>query len=262
MMKYILEQNGMRALEALSFTPTLYAFDFDGTLAKIVENPSDAGMSRETEKLFQSLSKMAKTAVISGRGLQDLKPRFGSPPKLLIGNHGLEGLPKTGISKREASDLCSYWKGQVAKHLKSMPSEGIEIEDKGYSLAIHYRKSRVKRQAKAQLMALTGALDPRPRVITGKCVINLVPTGAPHKGFALLELMSHVGVRSAFYIGDDDTDEDVFSLPEGQGYRVLTVRVGNGRKSHANFFIRRQTEINRLLRTLLAFESQKSSHGR
>ncbi len=256
-MRYVLAGNGMRALEALSFTPTLYAFDFDGTLAKIVENPADAKMSAETEKLFLSLSMIAKTAVISGRGLDDLRPRFESPPKLLVGNHGLEGLPKSGISKRKALELTSRWKARVIAHLNHSVVDGIEIEDKGYSLAIHYRKSRNKRVAKAEFLSLASALDPVPRIIPGKCVINLVPSGAPHKGFALLELMNDLGFRSAFYIGDDDTDEDVFSLPEGHGYRVLTVRVGNKKKSHANYFIRRQTEINRILRTLLAFERQK-----
>jgi trehalose-6-phosphatase len=53
-------------------------------------------------------------------------------------------------------------------------------------------------------------MEPAPRIVLGKSVINLIPAGAPHKGVALLELMVHLKIQCALYIGDDDTDEDVF----------------------------------------------------
>jgi trehalose 6-phosphate phosphatase len=61
-------------------------------------------------------------------------------------------------------------------------------------------------------------------------------------------LMLQTGIKSAFYIGDDDTDEDVFSLPNT---RIFTVRVGRKVSSQAQYFISEQAEINPLLRTLL-----------
>jgi len=127
---------------------------------------------------------------------------------------------------------------------------GVEIEDKTYSIALHYRKSQAKKKARMDILEVVSNLDPRPRIIMGKCVVNILPTGAPHKGVALVELMLQAGIKSAFYIGDDDTDEDVFSLPNA---RIMTVRVGKKSSSQAQFYIRNQSEVGRLLRTILRF---------
>lgn len=85
-------------------------------------------------------------------------------------------------------------------------------------------------------------------MILGKSVINLVPPGAPHKGVALLEAMMTLNLKCALYIGDDDTDEDVFSLPDTN---IISIRVGEKRASHAQFFIKRQTEVNNILKKLI-----------
>ena len=76
----------------------------------------------------------------------------------------------------------------------------------------------------------------------------MVPASAPHKGAALLELMHQLDCTAALYIGDDDTDEDVFSLPDT---RILTVRIGKNKISAARFFLKRQTEITEVLRSIV-----------
>jgi trehalose 6-phosphate phosphatase len=77
-----------------------------------------------------------------------------------------------------------------------------------------------------------------------------VPSRGPDKGVALLELMLKSDVKSAFYIGDDDTDEDIFTLPhEG----LFTVRVGKKNVSQAKFHIYRQNQIDFLLTRLLSY---------
>jgi trehalose 6-phosphate phosphatase len=81
-------------------------------------------------------------------------------------------------------------------------------------------------------------------------VVNLVPVGGPHKGMSLLELMAKSKTKCAFYIGDDDTDEDIFSLAEAG---LFTVRVGKKSSSQAKFFIRNQAEVKLLLEILLKF---------
>jgi len=82
----------------------------------------------------------------------------------------------------------------------------------------------------------------------GKHVVNVVPVGGPHKGMALMELMLEKGTPTAIYVGDDDTDEDVFCLPES---RILTIRIGQKRSSRARYFLKRQREINQLLKTMI-----------
>lgn len=253
-MNPLFDTSSLRILESLSFTKTIYAFDFDGTLSKIVPVPSDASLSVTTTKLLKELSKLAPVAIISGRSIDDLKQRLSFKPHYLIGNHGLEGLGNNRTSLNRAKLECQTWKNELAK--KDF-RPGVEIEDKTYSLAVHYRRSRNKKITKNEIRNAIAELLPQPHIITGKSVINLLPQGAPHKGAALLELMKKAGVRNAFYIGDDDTDEDVFSLPNG--HITVTVRVGKKNTSHARYFIDNQSYINRVLKCLIRFHQPKGA---
>jgi trehalose 6-phosphate phosphatase len=177
----------------------------------------------------------------------------------LVGNHGLEGI-RSGDQKHETfREACTLWKNYLERNSKKFSGiGGIELEDKTYSLAIHYRKSRQKRLAKISILEAVSQLKPAPRLIMGKCVINLVPAGGPHKGIALLELMLKSDTKSAFYIGDDDTDEDIFALSDPG---LFTVRVGKKINSQAKFFIRDQSQINLLIKTLLSFFSVEKLRG-
>jgi len=248
-MKYLFSQEGRNLLESLTFTETVFGFDFDGTLAPIVSDPAKAKMSSITHRLTSELSALVPVAIISGRSVTDLKERLNFNPAYLIGNHGLEGLGINTGAFKSARENCIQWKKQLITRnsiLKEDP--GIHVEDKGYSLALHYRKSRNKKSARTFLFKRLEALRPPPRIVLGKSVINLIPVGAPHKGVALLEIMMELGLRAALYVGDDDTDEDVFSLPDE---RIISVRVGQKKSSHAKFFVKRQTEVQRILRELV-----------
>lgn len=259
-MKYLFSTTGIQVLESLSLTRTLYAFDFDGTLAPIVSKPELAVISTETSRLLNELAHLAPTTVISGRSVIDLRSRIKLHGNLLIGNHGVEGLGvKKGAIKKSES-LCKDWMTQLDRtwdKLEQYP--GTFIEDKTYSLALHYRKSRNKKKVKMELFSLIEKLQPSPRVILGKSVMNLIPAGGPHKGVALLEAMMKLDLKCAFYIGDDDTDEDVFSLPD---HRILSARVGQKRTSQAQFFVKRQSEINRLLKKIITLHRERGKNGK
>ena len=249
-MKPLFSKASLMILESLSFTKTLFAFDFDGTLSRIVRIPQDAGTTPTTNELMNQLSGLVPVAVVSGRSLSDLRHRLQFKPQFLIGNHGIEGLNRNTGSIKEAQTACDSWRDKL-KGIEFGP--GVEIEDKTYSLAIHFRRSRNKKMAKERIKEAILSLNPEPRIVTGKSVVNILPSAAPHKGAALLELMNTAGVKHAFYIGDDDTDEDVFDLP---GARIMTVRVGYKKSSHAQFYIQRQSQINSLLRTLVRYHKR------
>jgi trehalose 6-phosphate phosphatase len=255
-MKYIFSKTGMKVLESLTFTKTLYAFDYDGTLAPLVGTPDDAKISKDMIKFLEDLSLLAPIAIISGRSVSDLKSRLGFEPSSLIGNHGLEGLSSTKESSDRASKICLAWKNQLEiKWGKLKKDPGVFIEDKQFSLALHYRKSRNKKVARHELFSKLENLNPSPRIILGKSVMNLVPTGAPHKGVALLELMMRHDLKTALYIGDDDTDEDVFSLPDAG---IISIRVGHKKSSQAHFFVKRQSEVKSIMREILiGFQKNK-----
>lgn len=249
-MNYLLSNGSLRVLESLSFTDTLYAFDFDGTLAPIVRNPEDARMSPQVESLFAKFSQRVPTAIISGRSLDDLRKRVPPGPSVLIGNHGIEGLSSRGEGPG-GTEECARWRKSLKESLiPEADDPGLELEDKGLSLALHYRKSRKKKLTRNLIMKTIADLKPAPRVVPGKLVVNLVPQGSPHKGLALKALLEEKQARFGFYIGDDMTDEDVFSLGDP---KILTVRVGQRMCSEAKYFIKRQGEIIRLLSLLLKF---------
>ncbi len=254
----LFSKGSLIVLESLSFTKTLYAFDFDGTLSKIVAKPDDATISAKTESLLKRLSEKVPVAIISGRSLEDLRKRIHFNPKFLIGNHGLEGLTVDSKSLDQAKRISARWMSSLRKE---QWLTGIEIEDKDFSLAIHYRRSRNKKEAREQILAAIARLEVSPRIIQGKLVYNLIPEGAPHKGAAILDLLKKSGMRHAFYIGDDDTDEDVFGLPYEAG-QVMTVRVGKKSASRARYFLERQSEINRLLELLLSFHKTSNGSGK
>jgi trehalose 6-phosphate phosphatase len=84
--------------------------------------------------------------------------------------------------------------------------------------------------------------------VGGKQVVNIVPARAPHKGAALERERARRRCTTAIYVGDDETDEDVFTL--GRPEALLTIRVGRRRSSAAAYYLRSQREIDALLRAL------------
>ncbi len=255
-MNDLVSKAGLQILESLSFTQTLYAFDFDGTLAPIVDQPDDAKMSKNTEQLLIQLSQTVPTAILSGRGLSDLKQRVPASIKYLVGNHGLEGLPGAAPLD-DLRSQCQGWKQTLRKHLNPFAHDlGIALEDKEFSIALHYRQSRKKKIARSKILEALRLLDGSPRDLMGKLAFNIVPAGGPHKGLALQRLMKESGLRFAFYIGDDLTDEDVFGLLDPT---ILTVSVGNKKNSLAKYFISSQREIDRVLKIILQFHTPHNS---
>jgi len=248
-MHYLLASRGRRQLDLLTGTPTLYAFDFDGTLARIVRRHQDARLARPIREWLVELGKRAFTAVISGRSVADLHIRVAGAVPHLIGNHGLEGLHAAPQVLRQARETCGAWKRQVEKGFSAaLARAGVLVEDKTYSLAFHYRIAGRKRAAREAVFTMLAELHPLPRILIGKDIVNVIPAGAPHKGVALLELMHQLNLRAALYVGDDETDEDVFSLSDA---RIVTARIGKKKTTAAKFFLARQSEITHLLRYLV-----------
>jgi trehalose 6-phosphate phosphatase len=249
--KDLLSPEYAEVLAQLAWSKVLLAFDFDGTLAPIVAQHEDAWMRERTAKLFARLCELYPCAVISGRAHADASSRLGQGwVKYVVGNHGLEPGAHLDEFERETARALPLLAAALA------PWPGVEIEDKRYSLAIHYRKSRQKREVRRAIGDALAQLAVPMRAIAGKLVVNVVPQRAPNKGDALLELRAAEGADAALYIGDDVTDEDVFALD--QPGRLLTVRVGESRSSSALYYVRTQRDVDRLLAKLVALRERGS----
>ncbi len=248
-MEYLLTETGKLELESLVKGRSLYAFDFDGTLAKIVREHHAAKLSRPIRFWLEKLAQGAPTAIISGRSVEDLQARVGTVVPHLIGNHGSEG-PHTRQEDRQlVRETCEAWLQSITERFHDELTRcGVSIENKSYSLSFHYRTVDHRDTARSLISRVISELSPPPRIVLGKSVVNVMPPTASHKGTALLEYMRRLDCSLALYVGDDETDEDVFALRD---HRILTVRIGKKQGSSARYFLKRQAEIAAVLRFLV-----------
>lgn len=242
-MKNILSPSNRRILREFASFDVLLAFDFDGTLAPIVAVPERAKIRQTTRRLLQDLASLYPCVVLSGRTRAEVLERpSGIPVDAVVGSHGAESRQTSKRLTREVG----RWQPLLEKRLSTL--RGVRIEDKVFSVAVHYRQSREKRRVRAAILEAIKDLGD-VRVIGGTQVVNILPKAAPHKGIALERERKRLGCEAAIYVGDDDTDEDVFA--HDQPARLLTIRVGAKAGSAASYFIRRQADVDELLRALI-----------
>ena len=246
-MTYLFAPSNRRVLRRFARSNVLIALDYDGTLAPIVSVPQRAALRPPTRRLLRRVSACYPCVVISGRARRDLIDRIGANEGCrVVGNHGAEPSPATAAMRR----LVRSWLPILRARLRRCP--GVLIEDKGCSLAVHYRHAASRAAARRAVLAASELIE-GARVIGGKQVVNLVAVWAPHKGVALERERLRAGCEAAIYVGDDDTDEDVFRV--ALCGRLMSIRVGRAQTSAARYYIHRQTEIDRLLEALVALRT-------
>jgi len=245
-MKHLFDPEGRRALQAALQARPLLAFDFDGTLAPIVERADDARVAAEDAQRLDALSRLRPVAVVTGRSVADVTRRLGFSPQFVVGNHGAEDPGRVrGLDVSALDDL----RGGLAAQAAELYAAGVQVEDKRFSLALHYRLAPDRARALARIEALLAQLDPRLRTFGGKCVVNVVLASAPDKGDAVVSLVRRAGCGMAVFVGDDMNDEAVFerALPDW-----LTVRVGRDEpESRAGFFLDGHAQMQALLDLML-----------
>jgi trehalose 6-phosphate phosphatase len=219
---------------------TLLAFDFDGTLAPIVANPDDACVPSSMAQQLGALSKRRPTAVITGRRLADVRNRLGFEPEYLVGNHGAEGL--NWVPNGFAMQI---FRTRLNQQYQTLQDAGVQVEDKGLSLALHFRNATDPITAEHAVAFVTQDLPLGLTAFGGKCVLNIVDSAAPDKGQAALELLEISGCESLFFVGDDVNDESVFRCARPDW---VTVRIGRLQDiGSAMFYLDSYADMNALL---------------
>jgi trehalose 6-phosphate phosphatase len=242
-MRNVLSRSNREVLQHFTQSKVLIAFDYDGTLAPIVQVPEQAVMRKTTRKLLVDLARLYPCIVISGRALRDTSELLhGVGLREILGNHGME----PWAASRELAEVILSWSVLLKNRLARL--RGVRVEDKTFSIAVHYRQSSDKKKAHGAILRAAAALE-GARIIGGKQAVNILPRGGPHKGIALERERARLDCDTAIYVGDDETDEDVFRLD--QPSRLLSIRVGRRRSSMAAYFIDGQREIDTLLRALI-----------
>jgi trehalose-phosphatase len=235
----------------LAASRLLVALDFDGTLSEIVDRPDEAALGAETRRLLALLARRpdTKIAIISGRGLEDVRSRVGLPGIYYAGNHGLEiDGPGLRWEHPSASEVRNSIRTSFAEDLREFP--GLALENKRLGFALHYRGVPEVRHRKLRERMSMRLLDfgKRFRILHGHKVFDFRLDVRWDKGHALRAIRRSLpGVWSSVFVGDDTSDEEAFATI---GPQALTVRVGRVRKSAAQFILPRRRLVDSLLERL------------
>jgi trehalose 6-phosphate phosphatase len=201
--------------------------DFDGTLAPIVERPEAAALPPDTRRALQQLRAApgVRLALVSGRGLDDVRARAGLGDIAYAGNHGMEiqapGVRRIHEGAAAARPALEDVMRRLDPELAVIP--GAILEDKGLTLSVHHRMvgSGAEREEVERRVRDAAAGAPELRITEGKRVLEIRPRVDWHKGKAVLFLLDHLAPvpgAPVLYMGDDATDEDAFrALAERQG---------------------------------------------
>jgi trehalose 6-phosphate phosphatase len=249
MLRPLLGPQGLAALTTLVQSPALFAFDFDGTLAPIRPRPDDVHVSATIALRLEKLARVRPVAIVTGRRIEDVRGRLGFEPSWIVGNHGAEddGDPESAERAQLALDPL---RARLLEREDGLARAGVAIEDKGQSLALHFRTAPDRDAASALIEDVLAGFTASLHVFGGKLVYNAVAADAPDKAVAVQRLIERAGVRSAFFAGDDVNDEPVFAVAQ-PGW--VTVRIGCERNaSAARFCIDGPQEMAGVLDRILA----------
>jgi trehalose 6-phosphate phosphatase len=227
--------------EPIDLDEVAILLDIDGTILDFAPTPREVWVPPSLRRTLEGLLQRTggALALVSGRSLNDLDLLLAPLQLPAIGGHGAELRPVAGgaADPNRTPSLDRELKRRLATVAEIGP--GILIEDKGYSLALHYRLAPEKGEAVRRAVAEMCANAPAGTVelLPGKAVVEVKPIGF-NKASAVLELMAipPFAGRRPIFVGDDVTDELVFPvLPELNG---IGFSVGHRAKDAAGCFAR------------------------
>ena len=233
MSQFILNSNTIGPsvpLDPLDLRDFAILLDVDGTILDIAPTPHEVYVPETLLKTLTLVGARAQGAIalVSGRPIADLDLIFAPLRLPAIGGHGAEIRPdpKHAVYEQRAVALDRSLKLKLMEIGARYP--GVATEDKGYSLALHYRLAldqglnvvddvfRICKRYPADSFEL----------LTGKAVIEVKSVGF-NKGSAVRELMTYppFSGRAPIFIGDDTTDEAAFEVvPEFNGFAISVGR--------------------------------------
>lgn len=255
MTQALFSPEGEGALADFMARKPLLAFDFDGTLAPIVARPEGARVPLATARRLDRLASILPVAIITGRRIDDVRERLSFSPRFIVGNHGAEDQ----WTVTEPWALFDEVRARCAARYEQMSALGVSLEDKGQSLALHYRLARDQAAAFALIASLVDGLGPEIKVYGGKRVVNIVSATAPDKAEALSTLHNVAGTQVAVFVGDDANDEPVFARQEPAW---LTIKIGrDDSHSKAMFFLDATNDMVSMLDRMLTFLARAQGTG-
>lgn len=218
----------------LSLAGSALFLDLDGTLAPIAARPQDVGPDPRRTGLLQRLvdAMEGRIAVVSGRSLEDIDRILEGCVPAVAAVHGLVRRAPDGIVESTPADPAIPEVAAAFARL-SAGEPGLLVENKGRSVALHYRLAPGRAEdalALARRLSHETGLTVQP----GDMVVELRTPG-PTKGDSLRVFMAAPPFAGSLpiFVGDDMTDEDGFAAAWSLG--GFGVLVGPARRSHARW---------------------------
>lgn len=207
----------------------LLLLDFDGTLVPIAPHPEGIVVPPELPSLLGAVKQRGHAVwIVSGRRAGDVSARVeGAVP--VVGLHGLEWPGEEAPARHPKLDAL---RARAEREIASDATlSGAHVEDKGRSVALHYRgvAETQQRAAGERLTAIAREEiggDDALNVLPGHCIVEVRPREAS-KGNAVRRLVELHPDKRPVYVGDDVTDEEAFAAlgPTGLGVRVSAIDV-------------------------------------
>lgn len=233
----MLPQLGRDTLERLAGTPRILLFDVDGTLSPIAGRPNEARIPATVQGALAALAGQPFTHVglVSGRSALDARRMLPGVPAWIVGNHGIEVLAPDGTLRVSPAvlpyrDLVAGAARDLARASARVP--GTVLEDKTWTLSLHYRLADERMAEPLRAEAIRAAEQNGLRLTEGKRVYELRPPVTIDKGTAVLELAGALGGletgAALLFAGDDLTDEDAFVALARTAPHSVTICVNDG----------------------------------
>jgi trehalose 6-phosphate phosphatase len=224
--------------------------DIDGTLLDIAESPERVvvppSLGGDLQRASAALG--GALALVSGRAIDSIDRLFAPLRLPAAGQHGLQlrYAADDPVIVAKCVDL-----GALRQLLIPVTGiAGIEIEDKGQSLAIHYRRARTDAlQLRRWIADVLGRVGVEMEIIRGRRVLEIKPVGVS-KATAVESFMDRPPFRGRrpVFVGDDKTDEDGFKATTARG--GLAIQVGPGRSALTALRVENPAAVRRWLTAL------------
>ena len=235
----------------------VFFLDYDGTLTPIVKRPEEAIIHPQMREILEKLSSDYRVAIVSGRLRKEVEELVGIKNLFYAGSHGLDisgpGISSVHPQAEEIIPFMTQAASRLGKKLGKIP--GILIEDKKFTVALHYRlaeESSLPRVKKAVETILKKHKE--LRLLSGKKVFEIMPNIDWDKGKAIRFIIDALGISwnkaSVVFIGDDTTDEDAFRIIRTRGSGVLVSDIP--RRSAADFSLKSVDEVKKIFEKIIS----------
>ncbi|WP_170149933.1 trehalose-phosphatase [Kushneria marisflavi] len=204
--------------------------DLDGTLVDLVDHPDRIAVDDALRERLETLTRLldGAVAVISGRAIDDLDKHLRLPTLAMSGQHGAEWRNSQGDRQiaQEHQEALDAVRKEVSQQVAR--DDALYLEDKGASLALHYRhRPEAGDMLKQKLDSMIEHYPDLLELHQGKFVFEIKGQGYD-KGVALERFLAVAPFadRCPIFIGDDRTDEDGFRVVNA--HQGLAIKVGTG----------------------------------